>query len=55
MIPGGDLVVVHWREWPAEAPADAASVHRRVCDDDRFVPLVEHVDDGFLLHVVRRR
>lgn len=55
VIPGGDLVVVHWREWPAEAPADAASVHRRVCDDDRFVPLVEHVDDGFLLHVVRRR
>jgi hypothetical protein len=29
-------------------------VHRRVCDHDRFTTLVEHLDDEFLLHVVRR-
>lgn len=53
--PGGDLVVAHWRQWPAEAPCDGAAVHRRIVDDDRFTPLVEHLDEDFLLHVVRRR
>ncbi|MBP2367896.1 bifunctional PIG-L family deacetylase/class I SAM-dependent methyltransferase [Pseudonocardia parietis] len=53
--PGGDVVLVHGRQWPAEAPADARAVHRRACDGDRFTTLVEHLDDEFLLHVVRRR
>ncbi|BBG00951.1 MULTISPECIES: bifunctional PIG-L family deacetylase/class I SAM-dependent methyltransferase [Pseudonocardia] len=53
--PGGDLVVAHWRQWPAEAPADGAAVHRGIVGDDRFTPLVEHLDEDFLLHVVRRR
>ena len=26
--PGGDLVAVHWRGWPPEAPRDAAATHR---------------------------
>ncbi|GAA1395510.1 hypothetical protein GCM10009613_45310 [Pseudonocardia kongjuensis] len=51
----GDLVVAHWRQWPAEAPADGAAVHRRIVGDDRFTPLVEHLDEDFLLHVVRHR
>ncbi|WP_224388395.1 bifunctional PIG-L family deacetylase/class I SAM-dependent methyltransferase [Pseudonocardia sp. ICBG1293] len=55
LVPGGDLVLVHWRQWPAEAPADAAAVHARVLADDRFGTLVEHTDEQFLLHVVRRR
>ncbi|ANY10452.1 hypothetical protein AFB00_27265 [Pseudonocardia sp. HH130630-07] len=55
LAPGGDLAVVHWRHWPPEAPADPAEVHRRVHDDDRFDTLVSHVDEHFLLHVVRRR
>lgn len=55
VAPGADVVLVHWRQWPAEAPADAATVHRRVVDDDRFATLVEHTDEDFLLHVVRRR
>ncbi|GAA1094614.1 bifunctional PIG-L family deacetylase/class I SAM-dependent methyltransferase [Pseudonocardia alni] len=55
LVPGGDLVLVHWRQWPAEAPADAATVHARVVADDRFDTLVEHTDEQFLLHVVRRR
>lgn len=53
--PGADVVLVHWRGWPAEAPADAAAVHARVLRDDRFTTLVEHTDEEFLLHVVRRR
>ena len=38
-----------------EKIADAATVHARVVADDRFDPLVEHTDEQFLLHVVRRR
>ena len=30
--PGGDLLVVHWRGWPAEAPRDAAATHAMLCD-----------------------
>ncbi|SFN27897.1 O-methyltransferase [Pseudonocardia ammonioxydans] len=52
---GGDVVVAHRLQWPAEAPTDARAVHRRVCGDDRFTTVVEHVDDDLLLHVVRRR
>lgn len=53
--PEGDLVLVHWRGWPAEAPQDAEATHARVLADPRFRLLVEHRDDGFLLHVLRRR
>ncbi|HEY1971915.1 MAG TPA: bifunctional PIG-L family deacetylase/class I SAM-dependent methyltransferase [Pseudonocardia sp.] len=55
LAPGGDLVVAHWRGWPAEAPQDARSVHRRLTQDTRFETLVEHIDAEFLLHVLRRR
>lgn len=51
---GGDVVLVHWDGWPAEAPRDAAATHRILVDDPRFEPLVEHVDEEFLLHVLRR-
>ncbi len=51
---GGDVVLVHWDGWPAEAPRDAAAAHRVLCDDPRFETLVEHVDEEFLLHVLRR-
>ena len=53
--PGADVVLVHWRGWPAEAPRDAAATHRQLTDDPRFATLVEHVDESFLLHVLRRR
>ena len=55
LAPGGDLVVAHWRGWPAEAPQEATEVHRRFTSDTRFETLVEHVDTEFLLHVLRRR
>ena len=53
--PGADVVLVHWRGWPAEAPRDASATHRQLTGDPRFRTLVEHVDEEFLLHVVRRR
>jgi LmbE family N-acetylglucosaminyl deacetylase len=52
---GADVVLVHWRGWPAEAPRDAAATHRQLTADPRFTTLVEHVDEQFLLHVLRRR
>jgi hypothetical protein len=52
---GADVVLVHWRGWPAEAPRNAAATHRQLTDDPRFATLVEHVDESFLLHVLRRR
>ena len=53
--PGGDVAVVHWLGWPAEAPHDAVTVHHRLRTDDRFDVVVEHTDAEFLLHVFRRR
>ena len=53
--PGGDVAVVHWREWPAEAPRDAAATHRMLHARPELTPVVEHVDDGFVLLVLRRR
>lgn len=56
LIPAGaDVVLAHWRGWPAEAPQDAAETHRRLTADPRFATIVEHVDEGFVLHVLRRR
>jgi hypothetical protein len=55
VVPGGDVLVVHWQGWPEEAPHDARAVRARFDGDDRFTPVVEHVDDGFVLHVHRRR
>jgi LmbE family N-acetylglucosaminyl deacetylase len=55
LVPGGDVVLAHWRGWPAEAPRDAAATHADLLDDPRFVTLVEHVDAEFLLHLARRR
>jgi LmbE family N-acetylglucosaminyl deacetylase/SAM-dependent methyltransferase len=53
--PGGDVVVVHWRGWPAEAPRDAAATHRLLRARPELDVLVEHLDEDFLLHVLRRR
>jgi hypothetical protein len=55
LAPGGDLVVAHWRGWPAEAPRRAEDVHRVLIADDRLRCLVEHLDEEFVLHAYRRR
>jgi trans-aconitate methyltransferase len=52
---GADVVVVHWRGWPPEAPRDAEATHRMVRARPELTTLVEHVDDGFVLLVLRRR
>ena len=53
--PGADVVAVHWRGWPAEAPRDAAATHRLLCARPELEPLITHTDEQFLLHVLRRR
>lgn len=49
------MLVVHWRGWPAEAPRDAAATHAMLRDRSELEPLVEHVDEDFVLLVLRRR
>jgi hypothetical protein len=46
---------VHWRGWPAEAPRDAAATHRIVRERPELHLLVDHIDENFLLQVLRRR
>lgn len=53
--PRGDLLVVHWSGWPAEAPRDAAATHAMLRDRSELEPLVDHVDEDFVLLVLRRR
>lgn len=53
--PSGDLLVAHWRGWPAEAPRDAAATRAMLRDRSELEPLVDHVDEGFVLLELRRR
>jgi hypothetical protein len=53
--PGGDVVAVHWRGWPPEAPRDAAATHRMLAERRELEPVMAHVDEEFLLQVLRRR
>jgi LmbE family N-acetylglucosaminyl deacetylase len=53
--PGGQLVAVHWLPWAAEAPRDGMAAHRFLCAHPGLAPLVEHVDERFVLHVLGRR
>lgn len=55
LVPGGDLVLVHWRPWAPEATRDAAETHQLVASRPELTPLIEHRDEQFLLHVLRRR
>jgi LmbE family N-acetylglucosaminyl deacetylase/precorrin-6B methylase 2 len=54
LMPGGDLVLVHWRPWAPEATRDAAEAHELVAGRPELTTLVEHRDEEFLLHVLRR-
>ncbi|MEU0791952.1 bifunctional PIG-L family deacetylase/class I SAM-dependent methyltransferase [Amycolatopsis sp. NPDC005961] len=52
---GGHLLAVHWLPWAPEAPRDGRDAHARLLAHPAFEPLVEHTDEQFLLHVLRRR
>ncbi|MCP3803327.1 bifunctional PIG-L family deacetylase/class I SAM-dependent methyltransferase [Allokutzneria sp. A3M-2-11 16] len=52
--PGGEVAAVHWRPWAPEAPRDGAAAHRRLIARPELETLVDHVDDEFLLCVLRR-
>lgn len=53
--PDGQLVAVHWFPWAAEAPTDGMAAHRLLLAHPGLEPLVEHVDERFVLHVLGRR
>ncbi|MET0234493.1 MAG: bifunctional PIG-L family deacetylase/class I SAM-dependent methyltransferase [Kibdelosporangium sp.] len=53
--PGGDLVLLHWRPWAPEATRDGAEAHELVTARPELRTLVEHRDEEFLLHVLRRQ
>jgi SAM-dependent methyltransferase len=53
--PGGHLVAVHWLPWAAEAPRNGMAAHRYLLAHPALEPLVEHVDERFVLHVLDRR
>jgi hypothetical protein len=53
--PGGDLVLVHWRGWPSEAPRDGEATAALLRARPELHDLVEHVDEDFVLRVLRRR
>ncbi|TDV51896.1 bifunctional PIG-L family deacetylase/class I SAM-dependent methyltransferase [Actinophytocola oryzae] len=53
--PGGDLLAVHWLPWAAEAPRDGMDAHRRLLAHPSLDPVVEHTDEQFVVHVLRRR
>jgi LmbE family N-acetylglucosaminyl deacetylase/SAM-dependent methyltransferase len=52
--PGGDLVLVNWLGWPAEAPRDEAATAALVRARPELVEVVEHRDEDFVVRVLRR-
>jgi LmbE family N-acetylglucosaminyl deacetylase len=55
LAPGGDLVLAHWRGWPAEAPRDETATAALVRARPELIDLVEHLDEQFVVRVLRRR
>jgi SAM-dependent methyltransferase len=53
--PGGHLLAAHWLPWAPEAPRDGRDAHRHLLTHSALETLVEHSDEDFLLHVLRRR
>jgi SAM-dependent methyltransferase len=52
---GGHLLAVHWLPWAAEAPRDGMAAHRYLLSRPELDPLVEHVDERFVVHILSRR
>ncbi|RZT87264.1 nodulation protein S (NodS) [Pseudonocardia sediminis] len=51
---GADVVLVHWRGDAPEAPRDAEATYAMVAARPELETIVAHVDEHFLLHVLRR-
>lgn len=52
---GGHLLAVHWLPWAAEAPRDGMACHRFLLAHPHLEPIIEHVEEKFVLHVLGRR
>jgi SAM-dependent methyltransferase len=55
LVPGGDLVAVHWRGPIEGYPLDGADVHARLAELPELARSVRHEEPDFLLEVFRRR
>lgn len=53
--PGGDVLAVHWQQWPPEATRNATEAHLRLAQHSELELCAEHIDEGFSVHVLRRR
>jgi len=53
--PGGHLVVVHWRPQPEDGYQSGVQANAQVAADARWLPLVHHDDEHFVLDIGRRR
>lgn len=53
--PGAQVVAVHWRPWAPEGTRDGATAHRILAARPELRTAIEHQDEEFLLHVLRRR
>ncbi len=57
LLPAGDVALVHWRHPFAEATTTGDTVHAELAqrfDRGGLTPLVDHVEEDFLLQVYRR-
>lgn len=55
LLPGGDLLAVHWRPRAEDAPSDGDSAHRRLRERPEFDAVVAHRESEFLADVLRLR
>lgn len=53
--PGGHVAAVHWRPWAPEGNRDGAAAHRILAARAELEVLIDHVDEDFLVLVLRRR
>jgi trans-aconitate methyltransferase len=54
LLPEATVIGVHWRG-PTDYPLTAAETHRAITATPGLVPIVQHEDQEFLLHVWRLR
>ena len=53
--PGGQVAAVHWRPWAPEGTRDGAAAHRILAARPELELVIDHVDEDFLLQILRRR
>jgi len=55
LVPGGDLLLVHWLPKVDDYVRDGDAVHAEFLADERFVTVTAHRAERYRLEVLRRR